>query len=114
MAERAPYNCLLAETFHKTDVMVGESTEFFYHVFLRVRVFVCTDMYTLAYEYRIVALTKTAYYTELNRYTEETTVKVMNPLSSDLGVMRQTLLFGGLESVALYIPLGTKMESRMP
>lgn len=35
--------------------MVGESTEFFYHVFLRVRVFVCTDMYTLAYEYRIVA-----------------------------------------------------------
>ena len=56
MAERAPYNCLLAETFHKTDVMVGESTEFFYHVFLRVRVFVCTDMYTLAYEYRIVAL----------------------------------------------------------
>ena len=46
------------------------------------------------------SLTKTAYYTELNRYTEETTVKVMNPLSSDLGVMRQTLLFGGLESVA--------------
>ena len=46
------------------------------------------------------SLTKTAYYTELNRYTEETTVKVMNPLSSDLGVMRQSLLFGGLESVA--------------
>lgn len=46
------------------------------------------------------SLTKTAYYTEFNRYTEETTVKVMNPLSSDLGVMRQTLLFGGLESVA--------------
>ena len=45
------------------------------------------------------SLTKTAYYTGLNRYTEETTVKVMNPLSSDLGVMRQTLLFGGLESV---------------
>ena len=46
------------------------------------------------------SLTKTAYYTELNHYTEETTVKVMNPLSSDLGVMRQSLLFGGLESVA--------------
>ena len=45
------------------------------------------------------SLTKTAYYTELNHYTEDTTVKVMNPLSSDLGVMRQTLLFGGLESV---------------
>ncbi len=46
------------------------------------------------------SLTKTSYYTALNKYTEETTVKVMNPLSSDLGVMRQTLLFGGLESVA--------------
>ena len=46
------------------------------------------------------SLSKTSYYTELNKYTEETTVKVMNPLSSDLGVMRQTLLFGGLESVA--------------
>ena len=46
------------------------------------------------------SLTKTAYYTELNKYTEETTVKVMNPLSNDLGVMRQTLLFGGLESIS--------------
>ena len=46
------------------------------------------------------SLSKTAYYTELNKYTEETTVKVMNPLSNDLGVMRQTLLFGGLESIS--------------
>ena len=46
------------------------------------------------------SLSKTAYYTELNRYTEETTVKVMNPLSNDLGVMRQSLLFGGLESIS--------------
>ncbi len=45
------------------------------------------------------SLTKTSYYNGLNRYTEETTVKLMNPLSSDLGVMRQTLLFGGLESI---------------
>ena len=45
------------------------------------------------------SLSKIAYYTELNRYTEETTVKVMNPLSNDLGVMRQSLLFGGLESI---------------
>jgi phenylalanyl-tRNA synthetase beta chain len=35
----------------------------------------------------------------MNVYTEETTVKVFNPLSSDLGVMRQTLLYGGLESI---------------
>ena len=47
------------------------------------------------------SLTKTAYYegTELNEYPWEKTVKVMNPLSADLGVMRQTLLFGGLESI---------------
>lgn len=46
------------------------------------------------------SLTKSSYYDgSLNVYTTETTVKVMNPLSADLGVMRQTLLFGGLESI---------------
>ncbi len=45
------------------------------------------------------SLTKAAYYTDLNVYTNDTTVKLMNPLSSDLSVMRQTLLFGGLESI---------------
>ena len=48
------------------------------------------------------SLSKTSYYTdlELNKYPLENVVKVMNPLSADLGVMRQTMLFGGLESVA--------------
>lgn len=45
------------------------------------------------------SLTKVSYYKDLNRYTEETTVKILNHLSADLGVMRQTLLFGGLESI---------------
>ena len=46
------------------------------------------------------SLSKSAYYNDqLNVYTPETTVKVMNALSADLGVMRQTLLFGGLESI---------------
>ena len=46
------------------------------------------------------SLSKLSYYDNtLNAYTPETTVKVMNPLSADLGVMRQTLLFGGLESI---------------
>lgn len=45
------------------------------------------------------SLTKTSYYQDLTAYAEENTVKVMNPLSADLGVMRQTLLFGGLESI---------------
>lgn len=46
------------------------------------------------------SLTKSAYYSGLNCYHEENLVKIMNPLSSDLNVMRATLLFGGLESIA--------------
>ena len=46
------------------------------------------------------SLTKSAYYTGLNSYHEDNLVKIMNPLSSDLNVMRATLLFGGLESIA--------------
>ena len=40
------------------------------------------------------SLTKAAYYGE-----NDSLVRIMNPLSSDLNVMRQTLLFGGLESI---------------
>ena len=46
------------------------------------------------------SLTKAAYYTDLNSYPADHLVRIMNPLSSDLNVMRQTLLFGGLESLA--------------
>ena len=46
------------------------------------------------------SLTKAAYYEGLEACKTENLVKIMNPLSSDLNVMRQTLLFGGLESVA--------------
>ena len=46
------------------------------------------------------SLSKVAYYDGLTEtYSLEKTVRVMNPLSADLGVMRQTLLFGGLESI---------------
>ena len=41
------------------------------------------------------SLTKSAYYGD----QQDTLVHIMNPLSSDLNVMRQTLLFGGLESI---------------
>ena len=41
------------------------------------------------------SLTKAAYYEN-----QEQLVKIMNPLSSDLNVMRGTLLYGGLESIA--------------
>lgn len=46
------------------------------------------------------SLTRSAYYSELTTYPESHCVKLMNPLSADLNVMRQTLLFGGLESIA--------------
>ena len=46
------------------------------------------------------SLTKAAYYEGLNRYEAKNCVRIMNPLSSDLNVMRQSLLFGGLESIA--------------
>jgi phenylalanyl-tRNA synthetase beta chain len=45
------------------------------------------------------SLTKASYYTGLKNYKEEQTVKILNPLSADLNGMRQTLLFGGLESI---------------
>ena len=45
------------------------------------------------------SLTKLSYYDSLQSYPADNCVKIMNPLSSDLNVMRQTLLFGGLESI---------------
>ena len=47
------------------------------------------------------SLTKTAYYEDLKAYPVEQCVKIMNPLSADLGVMRQTLLFNTMEAVQL-------------
>ena len=41
------------------------------------------------------SLSKESYY----KASSAAVVKIMNPLSADLGVMRQTLLFGGLESI---------------
>lgn len=46
------------------------------------------------------SLTKISYYNGLTSYPAESAVRIMNPLGSDLSVMRQTLLFGGLESIA--------------
>jgi len=46
------------------------------------------------------SLTKTSYYENNLALPIESTVKLFNPLSNDLGSMRQTLLYGGLESIA--------------
>lgn len=45
------------------------------------------------------SLTAAAYYDGLEAYKSENLVRLMNPLSNDLNVLRQTLLFGGLESL---------------
>ncbi len=46
------------------------------------------------------SLTKASYYEGLKDFSEEKTVKLLNPLSADLNGMRQTLLFGGLEAIS--------------
>ena len=46
------------------------------------------------------SLTPAEYYVGVETLPEAHCVHLMNPLSGDLNVMRQTLLFGGLESVA--------------
>lgn len=45
------------------------------------------------------SLTKSSYYNDLASFPAANTVQILNPLSNDLSGMRQTLLFGGLESV---------------
>ena len=49
------------------------------------------------------SLTKASYYEHLETYRPEETVMLFNPLSSDLSAMRQSLLFGGLETIAYNI-----------
>lgn len=45
------------------------------------------------------SLTAASYYDGLETYKPENLVRVMNPLSNDLNVMRASLLFGGLECI---------------
>ncbi len=46
------------------------------------------------------SLTRAGYYEGLETYPVANLVMLLNPLSNDLNAMRQTLLFGGLESIA--------------
>lgn len=46
------------------------------------------------------SLTAVSYYENSELMPLANCVRLMNPLSNDLGVMRQTLLYGGLESIA--------------
>lgn len=49
------------------------------------------------------SLTAERYYAECPTYPLDRCVRLLNPLSADLSVMRQTLIFGGLESLAYNI-----------
>lgn len=55
------------------------------------------------YEIMNNSLTKSGYYDTLQTFPASKLVMMMNPLSSDLNCMRQTLLFGGLESIVYNI-----------
>ena len=46
------------------------------------------------------SLTRSEYIKSLETIKSENNVKILNPLSADLDVLRQTLLFGGLEAIA--------------
>lgn len=46
------------------------------------------------------SLTKVQYYQDNALWPLEHNVKMLNPLSQDLGVLRQSLLYGGLESIS--------------
>ncbi|MFT6715844.1 MAG: phenylalanyl-tRNA synthetase beta chain [Saprospiraceae bacterium] len=45
------------------------------------------------------SLTKPEYYSDFEHFDQNKNVTLLNPLSSDLSLMRRTLLFGGLESI---------------
>lgn len=45
------------------------------------------------------SLTRKSYYEGLQSLPEEQTIEIINPLSQELNGLRQTLLFGGLESI---------------
>jgi phenylalanyl-tRNA synthetase beta chain len=55
------------------------------------------------YEILNNSLTRSAYYNELATFPEANCVLLENPLSADLNAMRQTLLFGGLQSAEFNI-----------
>jgi phenylalanyl-tRNA synthetase beta chain len=54
-------------------------------------------------EIMCMSLTKAKYAEILDEegYLKDNAVELLNPLSQDLGIMRQTILFGGLESIEL-------------
>ncbi|KAA6348581.1 Phenylalanine--tRNA ligase beta subunit [termite gut metagenome] len=55
------------------------------------------------YEIMNNSLTRASYYDDLKSFPPSKLVMLLNPLSNDLNCMRQTLLFGGLESIAYNI-----------
>lgn len=49
------------------------------------------------------SLTRASYYEGLSAYPAQNSVRILNPLSQELNVMRQTLLFNALEAIELNV-----------
>ncbi len=64
----------------------------------------CSDLLTANgfFEMKSNSLTRSAYYDQEDK-EDPGAVRIFNPLSQDLSVMRQNLLFGGLEAIAYNI-----------
>lgn len=64
-----------------------------------------SDFLTANGFYEIInnSLTSSAYTDGLTSFDKENNICLCNPLSSDLGIMRRTMLFGGLENIAYNI-----------
>lgn len=46
------------------------------------------------------SLTKSSYYDEMETISQANNIELLNPLSQDLNILRRSLIFGGLESIA--------------
>lgn len=90
------YNNVETSSFVKSNLSVKSDTDYSYEL-------QNTISHTLTgvgfYEILNNSLSKENYYQDLNIFPSNKNVKIINALSADLNVMRQTLLFGGLESI---------------
>jgi phenylalanyl-tRNA synthetase beta chain len=67
----------------------------------RIRQIVSAQLSTLGFSEIVCnSLTKGAYYENNPSFKAEQSIQLLNPLSSDLNVMRQSLLYSGLEVIA--------------
>jgi phenylalanyl-tRNA synthetase beta chain len=80
---------------------VNTSVSFDYNTETKVENITSNQLTALGFNETMAnSLTKSDYGTLSENINEEANVKMLNPLSNDLGVLRQSMLFSGLESVS--------------